>query len=395
MRLIHFALCVLLALAHVGFAASRPLGGTNVTNDTGCQRPLIRKEWRTLSTFERQRFIRAVRCHQTAPGQTSDVFYGVRSRYDDFLALHISQTDYVHWVGQLLPWHRYLLWSFEQSLRETCDYNGTVPYWDWTQDAVSEKAFLESPIFDPIHGFGGNGPYIANTAGFPIDWQHPMTDVPGRTGGGCIQDGPFAQVNVSMGPGNHTDYTPHCLRRDFSPSLITQALNASKLAFVLDAEDFWHLDHRIEGLSLGIADMSLHGGAHLGVGGNIGELSNTYSSPADPIFWLHHAALDRVWNVWQNQGRLYSWLEFLTIRKDWETRKSDIGGPDTQVCALLYSIGTQLTGISGLTHITISATSLIRTLPSRYPSTLDKLGGTLKIEDMMDIHGGPFCYEYE
>ncbi|KAK6856728.1 Tyrosinase-like protein orsC [Apiospora arundinis] len=316
MRLIHFALCVLLALAHVGFAASRPLGGTNVTNDTGCQHPLIRKEWRTLSTFERQRFIRAVRCHQTAPGQTSDVFYGVRSRYDDFLALHISQTDYVHWVGQLLPWHRYLLWSFEQSLRETCDYNGTVPYWDWTQDAVSEKAFLESPIFDPIHGFGGNGPYIANTAGFPIDWQHPMTDVPGRTGGGCIQDGPFAQVNVSMGPGNHTDYTPHCLRRDFSPSLITQALNASKLAFVLDAEDFWHLDHRIEGLSLGIADMSLHGGAHLGVGGNIGELSNTYSSPADPIFWLHHAALDRVWNVWQNQ--------------DWETRKSDIGGPDTQ-----------------------------------------------------------------
>ena len=82
-----------------------------------------------------------------------------------------------------------------------------------------------------------------------------------------------------MGPGNHTGYTPHCLRRDLSPWLVTQTLNASKLAFVLEAEDFWHLDHRVEGFSLEIADLSVHGGAHLGVGGNIGEVKDYTYSP--------------------------------------------------------------------------------------------------------------------
>ena len=29
------------------------------------------------------------------------------------------------------------------------------------------------------------------------------------------------------------------------------------------------------------------------------------------------------------------------------------------------------------------------------PLHFEQIGGTLKIADMMDIHGGPFCYEYE
>ena len=27
----------------------------------------------------------------------------------------------------------------------------------------------------------------------------------------------------------------------------------------------------------------------------------TSSSPADPLFWLHHANIDRVWAAWQKQ----------------------------------------------------------------------------------------------
>lgn len=41
-------------------------------------------------------------------------------------------------------------------------------------------------------------------------------------------------------------------------------------------------------------------------------MGDTYSSPIDPLFWLHHAQLDRIWANWQEgaPGRL-----------------SDIGGP--------------------------------------------------------------------
>jgi tyrosinase len=41
----------------------------------------------------------------------------------------------------------------------------------------------------------------------------------------------------------------------------------------------------------------IHGGVHIWVGGT---MSDATISPADPVFWLHHANLDRLWWVWYN-----------------------------------------------------------------------------------------------
>lgn len=35
---------------------------------------------------------------QSTPGKTAELYAGVKSLYDDFQALHISQTDNIHWV---------------------------------------------------------------------------------------------------------------------------------------------------------------------------------------------------------------------------------------------------------------------------------------------------------
>jgi len=35
----------LVALSHVGLALSRVVGSTNITKETGCQEPLLRREW--------------------------------------------------------------------------------------------------------------------------------------------------------------------------------------------------------------------------------------------------------------------------------------------------------------------------------------------------------------
>lgn len=75
-----------------------------------------------------------------------------------------------------------------------------------------------------------------------------------------------------MGPGNHTQYNPHCLRRDFSPSLFSRSLNQSILDYTWTASDHWHLETYIEAPSLDAADVTTHGGGHLGVGGQIGEV---------------------------------------------------------------------------------------------------------------------------
>lgn len=42
--------------------------------------------------------------------------------------------------------------------------------------------------------------------------------------------------------------------------------------------------------------LGLHSAGHFAVGGDLGDI---YSSPADPVFYLHHAMLDRVFWLWQ------------------------------------------------------------------------------------------------
>jgi tyrosinase len=40
-----------------------------------------------------------------------------------------------------------------------------------------------------------------------------------------------------------------------------------------------------------------HGAVHIAVGGQMA----TERSPADPLFWLHHANVDRIWTRWQER----------------------------------------------------------------------------------------------
>ena len=40
---------------------------------------------------------------------------------------------------------------------------------------------------------------------------------------------------------------------------------------------------------------AIHGGVHMAVGGDMAG----NSSPTDPLFWLHHCHIDRIWATWQ------------------------------------------------------------------------------------------------
>jgi hypothetical protein len=45
-------------------------------------------------------------------------------------------------------------------------------------------------------------------------------------------------------------------------------------------------------------ELGAHAAVHIAVGGTM----NSSSSPADPIFFLHHANLDRIWAEWQQKN---------------------------------------------------------------------------------------------
>lgn len=106
-----------------------------------------------------------------------------------------------------------------------------------------------------------------------------------------------------MGPGKNTTYTPHCLRRDFVPSLAAKKLSTAQVNFELAGKTYSEYSRRVELVSLNpdLSGLTTHGGGHFAIGGMVGEMSDMYSSPGDPLFFMHHGNLDRLWNKWQLQ----------------------------------------------------------------------------------------------
>jgi tyrosinase len=94
---------------------------------------------------ERKAYIAAMLCIMQKPSKLNPTqFPGAKSRYDDFVVVHMNQTLSIHntvraygpslaWSnaeqlqGSFLSWHRYYTWSFERVLREECGFNGTQP----------------------------------------------------------------------------------------------------------------------------------------------------------------------------------------------------------------------------------------------------------------------------
>jgi tyrosinase len=70
------------------------------------------------------------------------------------------------------------------------------------------------------------------------------------------------------------------------------------VARALAAHDFAHFDIVVEG-GVSVPNMTYHGGGHLSVGGDLGVMGDVYASPGDPLFYLHHANMDRLWWQWQ------------------------------------------------------------------------------------------------
>lgn len=97
---------------------------------------VVRREYSHLTDAEKLAYTDAVLCLMDAPTKTpASACPGCRSRYDDFVATHINQTETIHFTGSFLYWHRYYIWAFEQALRDECGYK------------VSNKQKLKSATF--------------------------------------------------------------------------------------------------------------------------------------------------------------------------------------------------------------------------------------------------------
>ncbi len=119
-----------------------------------------------------------------------DRFPGAQSRFDDFVAYHMTHAAQLHDTIHLFPAHKQFLYVYEQALRNECGYTGYQPYMNYDRYAQDP---IHSPMFNGnASSMGGNGAPDPDYKGIPQPGRNPNIIKSGG-GGGCVTEGPFKE----------------------------------------------------------------------------------------------------------------------------------------------------------------------------------------------------------
>ena len=185
----------------------------------------------------------------------------------DILEDHMTYGSVAHGNSQFFPWHRAYLKALETKMQlyHPCV---TLPWWDWTQD--------QDPMDDSQFGWTEG----RTTGGDKGVW--------GFINGNQNEMGSFTNTGSASVPAWTLPPSFGNLARGASVSSISNLPTTTTLAGYLARASF--------GTSPAFKSFEgPHGGPHVMIGGQMGN----FRSPADPIFWLHHAAVDKLWYDWQ------------------------------------------------------------------------------------------------
>ena len=210
------------------------------------------------------------------------------------------------------------------------------------------------------------------------------------TGGGCIVSGPFANATVNLGPigldpqgpNNGLGYNLRCITRDINLNYSNQTKASDVLRLITNCNRSLECFHNIMEDARGI-----HGGGHFTTGG-LGL--DAWASPGDPMFYLHHAAVDWVWSLWQGldqRGR--TGLVF-------GTQTAFNGECDPSLRLLFLHFG-RLKKIDMLTMDFFGADAVPTSPNVTLDTELDCFGVLAPPQRYGDLDStvdGPFCYAY-
>ena len=259
----------------------------------------VRKNIKKLTPDEKKRYVNAV---LGLKAQDSVIHPGSQSRYDDFAECHMNAMSvmpgWAHQGSVFFPWHRELLYQFEKLL-QAVDPSVTIPYWDWTRDkqpantgfpfvnnflardgnnVVNQQRVVRDPAAPPVTV--GN-PYI-----YPFDpelWSIVHKDSPGDAS--FLQRNFGSRTDATQLPNNDTSINNQ------TGTFFREAIGENTyLALRADAEDLHNLVHRYVGGILGNNPA-----------GDAGGTMYKMTSPNDPVFFMHHAQIDRMWSFWQKK----------------------------------------------------------------------------------------------
>ena len=231
----------------------------------------IRKNADTLTAAERDRFLAAL---ATLNG-------GGSGRFRDFRDMHVlAATAEEHGNVGFLPWHRAYILDLEREL-QAIDASVTLPYWRFDRPApnVFTRQFMGVP------NAAGR---VQFTSGHPLNtW---------RTDGA---------LGISRVPR---------FARDAAPTNVRNEAETIALGGPPATASYANFDEM---------EIDPHGSAHMSF--SLGFIRQIETAARDPLFFMLHANVDRLWAKWQ-----------------WVRRRTDPGHPRAFAPAVPDRIGHRL-----------------------------------------------------
>jgi tyrosinase len=254
----------------------------------------VRKNQKSLSSAERQRFVAAVKQMKAT---------GV---YDQYVQWHVdamgnmtTDPNYAHQGPAFLPWHREFILLFEQDLQAADQTLGNdasimLPYWDWTQETSSEPSL--NPLWaDDFMGPDGDstdgqrvksGPFATDTTPGSENWVIRVHDP--------MDNAPVDFLQRSFGQDQQAPALP--TPQQLSNIMTIQTYdNAPWDTTVPGSRSFRNLLEGWVTIRPVGPGPAMHNRVHVWVGGSMLPMS----SPNDLIFFLNHCNVDRIWASWQ------------------------------------------------------------------------------------------------
>ncbi|KAH9495731.1 putative tyrosinase-like protein tyr-3 [Bulinus truncatus] len=215
--------------------------------------PCVRKEYRMMTLNERRRYHNAV---NTLKRDTSVA----PNRHDAIGNIHTGVTNLLaHGGPGFFGWHRIYLWLYESALRQV-DPSVCLPYWDST---------LDNELTNPLRSSIWTEDYIGTPRGPVVNGPFAGWRIPG--GGQLIRN-----VGVDGQLLNPDDIQSVMTRSSYAEIVTSNATNSP---FNLEV---------------------IHGGPHIYVGGTMSQLS---TAAYDPLFFLHHAFVDYIFESFRERLR--------------------------------------------------------------------------------------------
>lgn len=222
--------------------------------------------------------------------------------------VHLLDCPHANWW--FLPWHRGYLLHFEETCRQLSgDPDFALPFWDWTSaprvpdalfddvltptHALYEESFETfRPKFKPAIDDLWNGLTVAQRDQLTLRGYASPGDVWAKL------EGYFSVRDEARKPTRDKPDLPDWAKVEVGAERVTAALAPKRF------EDFGSTptDNHHQRGTQDTLESGPHNNIHNALGGGPGLMSELLA-PVDPIFWLHHANVDRLWDLWTRRER--------------------------------------------------------------------------------------------